>query len=237
MLKAIQKALSLILFFLPENMVRAIGFETFSYFGRSTTKTLRTRVGKNYVNLGCGPNLVTGWINVDFFAVKGVDYAADLRFPLKITSETVDGIFTEHTLEHLAYPDADRLLGECYRIMKKETAIRIVVPDVSLFITNYSSNNTSWFEKWEELYFRNSKSEERSKRKLNTPLEALSFVTQEYGHQSSWDFQTLSHYLRKNGFTEITRCDFMKGTHPPLLIDQDEEDRKFISIYIEARKA
>jgi hypothetical protein len=121
--------------------------------------------------------------------------------------------------------------------MKKEAAIRIVVPDVSLFITNYSSNNTSWFEKWEELYFRNSKSEERSKRKLNTPLEALSFVTQEYGHQSSWDFQTLSHYLRKNGFTEITRCDFMKGTHTPLLIDQDEEDRKFISIYIEARKA
>jgi SAM-dependent methyltransferase len=237
MLKFLQKALSRALFFLPESVVRTVGFETFSYFGRAFSKPLAVSAGASYVNLGCGPGLVRGLINIDFFAVKGIDYAADLRYPLKIADASVDGIFSEHTLEHLAYPHADRLLGECHRIMKSGSRIRIVVPDVSLFISNYSEKNDAWFAKWEELYFRESPDEERRQRRLGSPLEALSFVTQEYGHQSCWDFQTLSNHLRKNGFVDVVRCTFMQGADPKLLVDQNEEDRKYVSLYVEAAKA
>ena len=237
MLKRLQKTLSSALFFLPESAVRNLGFEAFSYFGRVFSKPLAPRSGKNYVNLGCGPNLVSGWINIDFFAVKGVDYAADLRYPLKIENGSVDGIFSEHTLEHLAYPHADQLLAESYRIMKSGARIRIVVPDVSLFVRNYCEKNSAWFSKWEELYFRDSPDAERRQRRLGSPLEALSFVTQEYGHQSCWDLETLSNHLSKNGFVDIVRCGFMQGGDPALLVDQDEEDRKFVSLYVEAAKA
>jgi SAM-dependent methyltransferase len=225
------------LFFLPESVVQSIGFETFSYFGRVFSRPLKLGQGKNYVNLGCGPNLVRGWINIDFFAAKGIDYAADLRYPLKIADASVDGIFSEHTLEHLAYPDADRLLGECHRIMKPGTRFRIVVPDVSLFISNFNSGDNAWFAEWERLYFTASTDAERRQRRLGSPLEALSFVTQEYGHRSCWDFQTLSNHLRKIGFVDIVHCDFMKGSDPSLLVDQDEADRKFVSLYVEAAKA
>ena len=225
------------LFFLPESVVQNIGFETYSYFGRAFSKPLKLGQGKNYVNLGCGPNLVKGWINIDFFAAKGIDYAADLRYPLKIADASVDGIFSEHTFEHLAYADADRLLSECHRIMKPGTRIRIVVPDVSLFVSNYSSGNDAWFAEWERLYFTGSIDAERRQRRMGSPLEALSFVTQEYGHRSCWDFQTFSNHLRANGFSDIVRCGFMKGSDRHLLVDQDEEDRKYVSLYVEAAKA
>ena len=237
MLKPLLKTLSSALFFLPKSVVRTVGFETFSYFGRVFSRPLALRSDKNYVNLGCGPNLVSGWINIDFFAVKGVDYAADLRYPLKIASASVDGVFSEHTLEHLAYPDADRLLGECHRIMKSGSRIRIVVPDVSLFISNCYEGNSAWFARWEALHFSGSLSEERQRRRLSSPLEALSFVTQEYGHQSCWDFETLSNHLGKNGFVDVVRCGFMQGRDLKVLVDQDEEDRKFVSLYVEATKA
>jgi SAM-dependent methyltransferase len=228
MLKRLQKISSRALFFLPESVVRAVGFETFSYFGRVFSKRLPVRPGKNYINLGCGPNHVDGWINIDFFGVKGIDYPADLRYPLKIDSNSVDGIFSEHT---------DQLLREAYRVMKPGARIRIVVPDVALFISNYHEKNDVWFAQWEKYYFSASPDAERRQRRLGSPIEALSFVTQEYGHQSCWDFQALSSYLGKNGFVDIVRCGFMQGGDPALLVDQDEEDRKFISLYVEAAKA
>ena len=236
-MKRILKAMGASLFFLPDSVVRTIGFETFSYFGRLFAQPLKPRAGRNLVNLGCGPHTVSGWINVDFFGAKGIDYGADLRYPLRLETASVDGIFSEHTLEHLAFRDADRLLAECYRIMKSGARIRIVVPDVSLFIASYSSGDESWFAKWEKLYFTDSPDAERTQRRLGSPLEALSFVTQEYGHQSCWDFRTLSNHLRETGFVEIPRCSVMEGGDSALLVDQDEEDRKFISLYIEAAKA
>jgi SAM-dependent methyltransferase len=237
MLKRLQKISSGALFFLPESVVRTVGFETFSYFGRAFSKRLQVRPGKNYVNLGCGPNHVDGWINIDFFGVRGIDYPADLRYPLKIDSNSVDGIFSEHTVEHLTYAHADQLLRECYRVMKPGARIRIVVPDVALFISNYYEKNDAWFAEWERHYFSASPDAERRQRRLGSPIEALSFVTQEYGHQSCWDFQALSSYLAKNGFVDIVRCGFMQGGDQALLVDQDEQDRKFISLYVEAAKA
>lgn len=236
MVKSLKKMLSTLLFFLPESLVTNLSFETVSYFRRLFSKPLVLTDSKNYINLGSGPNVVKGHVNIDFFLSRGIDYAADLRFPLKIADNAIDGIFCEHTLEHLTYNQADNLLQECHRILKMGAYIRVVLPDVSLFIKNYSENNSEWFAKWEYLMFQNSRDEERKKRKLNSNLEAISFVTQEYGHISCWDFETLSFYLTKNKFGEIVKCGFMQGSDNKLLIDLNEEDRKFVSLYVEARK-
>lgn len=84
--------------------------------------------------------------------------------------------------------------------------------------------------------FIDSTDQDRAKRRLDTPLQAISFVTQEYGHVSCWDFETLSHYLGQSGFREIKRRGFRDGVCPELLLDLDSEDRKFVSIYMEAIK-
>jgi hypothetical protein len=67
-------------------------------------------------------------------------------------------------------------------------------------------------------------------------MEALSFVTQEYGHRSAWDFETMEKFLTRAGFTEIRRCAFREGTDPLLLQDKDTLDRKMTSLYVEAKK-
>lgn len=77
---------------------------------------------------------------------------------------------------------------------------------------------------------------ERSRRKLFSPLGAVSFVTQEYGHVSAWDFETLKIYLEKNNFRDITRSGFREGRCGKLLADLDSEDRRFVSMYVEAVK-
>lgn len=224
-------------FFVPRSVSSMLCFETISFVRRMFARPLvLDRNRKNYINLGSGAIRINGLINIDFFATSGIDYGADLRYPLKIEGETVDGIFTEHTLEHLVYQDVDKIINECYRILKPNGVIRIVLPDLSLFIRNYCEENSDWFDKWEKLIFIDSSDPERARRRLLTKLQAISFVTQEYGHQSAWDFATLEAYLAKSGFREISRTTCRQGRCEELLIDLDDEERTFVSLYVEAVK-
>ena len=84
--------------------------------------------------------------------------------------------------------------------------------------------------------FIDSLSPERSKRRLRSPMEAISFVTQEYGHVSCWDFETLKELLQKAGFSEIQKTEFRVGRNKTLLIDRDLESRRLVSLYVEAIK-
>lgn len=231
--KLFRKAFS----FVPPSLMDVLIFEILSRWGRFRAKPLvLEKTEGNYLNLGSGAHSIKGLINIDFFPIKGIDYGADLRFPLQIECERVDGIFCEHTLEHLKYDEVDALLKECHRIMKPGSTIRIILPDLSLFLKNYSEKNEEWFRRWERLMFIESEDPERSRRKLLSPLGAVSFVTQEYGHVSAWDFETLKISLEKNGFRDIARSAFREGRCGILLADTDSEDRRFVSLYVEAVK-
>ncbi len=229
----------ILFFFLPSRTKDYVFFEYKSIFGRMLTGRLKLDKGKkNYINLGSGSKRFEGFINVDFFTSKrnGVDYGADLRYPLLIDEAVVDGIFCEHTMEHLTYSMVDQLMSECYRILKPGGTLRIIVPDVSKFVENYAQKNQVWFDQWEHLMFITSSDGERSKRKLVSKMSAISFVTQEYLHVACWDYETMLYYLLKNRYTSITKSEYRGSSDRVLNIDLDDDERKYVSLYIEASK-
>jgi len=237
MLQLLRKIVKLSFFFLPDRLVSNIIFEAVAFMGSLVTKPLKLETGeRNFINLGSGSNILSGCINIDFFLTHGIDYGADLRRKLKISDGTVDGIFCEHTIEHLSYKEADLLLHECHRIMKPGAVIRVVLPDIALFIEHYASGDVAWFKRWEQLMFTESTDPERSVRHLATPMQALSFVTQEYGHASAWDVPTITLYLEQSGFRSVKQNSFLMGQCPELVLDLNSEDRKFVSLYVEAVK-
>jgi SAM-dependent methyltransferase len=221
----------------PASVRSALRLEGRSLVGRWLSKCFRPPGGQPlFINLGCGTQILKGFINVDFFGTPGIDYAADLRYPFNMPDGFADGILCEHTLEHFAYPQADRILSESYRILKPGAVLRVVVPDLSIFIRNYQEDNREWFSRWERLLFIDSTDRERAQRRLLTPLEAISFVTQEYGHASCWDFPTMEAHMERTGFRDIAPAAFRRGHCEALLADQDAPDRIFVSLYVEAVK-
>jgi predicted SAM-dependent methyltransferase len=214
----------------PESVQGPVVFETKSLLGRLFARRLRLNpLLTNYLNLGSAKDHLDGFTAVDFFTSSGA-YGADLRYPLLIDDAVLDGIFTEHTLEHLNYNEVAGVLSECQRIMKPGGVIRIVVPDLSIFVENYASGNLSWFEEWEREVLK------PRGRSMRSQMEALSFETQENGHRSAWDFETMKLFLARAGFAEICRCSFGKGSDARLLQDKDAADRTMLSLYVEARK-
>src|SRR3989344_4122016 len=55
------------------------------------------------LNIGCGPNLKQGWINIDFRPDS--DLGLDLRENLPFDDNCCDLIYSEHFMEHIDFPD------------------------------------------------------------------------------------------------------------------------------------
>jgi len=88
-------------------------------------------------NLGCGSSFAKGWRNFDISPISpDVEYwHADEAIPA--TDCQVDVIYHSHILEHLNPSSGKNFLKECYRVLKKNGILRIVVPDLEQICHQY----------------------------------------------------------------------------------------------------
>ena len=201
-----------------------IKFEARSYWGRLFLNQPPPVVNPmvNLLNLGCGNQLFDGWVNADFFEIKFWKnskriWMLDLRYPLNCKDNYWDGVFTEHTLEHLRFHHAFNLLKEVLRTLKPKCWLRISVPDLKKYVDFYSGVKT-------QENFHN----------YSTGAEAISSLTQNFGHLSLWDSELLERTLCEVGFVNVRQTDFAEGTDGRLL--KNKEGRKWESLYMEAQK-
>lgn len=209
--------------------LQPLALEVRSFIGRMRQRPFQPGPGPICLNLGSGRDRFPGFIGVDLFG-SGADLELDLRRPLPMADGSIAGIFSEHAFEHLSYDTDAALLAECYRVMAPGAFIRIVVPDVSIFVDKYVRGDDQWFAEWEREVLA------PRGRRLDTKMAAISFVTQEYGHTSSWDFETMKLFLERAGFAEVEKVGFRSGRARNLLVDSASRDRTMLSLYVEARK-
>ena len=75
------------------------------------------------VQFASGGNHLDGWLNLE-------QSNGDITKPLAFKNDSVDFIFIEHGSEHVTPQQGYRFLMECYRILKKDGVIRVIVPDI-----------------------------------------------------------------------------------------------------------
>ena len=82
------------------------------------------------LNLGCGRNILDGWVNVDSAPLPGVDIVANLdccaHQPLPFSDSTVDEFLLSHVIEHIRQPLP--LMQELHRIARPGARMVIRVP-------------------------------------------------------------------------------------------------------------
>lgn len=82
------------------------------------------------LNLGCGRNILTDWINVDLVPLDGVDVIADLddcrKTKLPFADNEIDEFFASHLIEHLHNPLP--FMEELHRIAKPNAKATFRVP-------------------------------------------------------------------------------------------------------------
>lgn len=90
-----------------------------------------------YLNLGCGEHFHADWINIDFHAKSPEVIAYNLRNNIPLSDRSVQVVYHSHLLEHLPKSEAEPFLRECYRVLKSDGIIRVVVPDLEQIVRLY----------------------------------------------------------------------------------------------------
>jgi predicted SAM-dependent methyltransferase len=174
-----------------------------------------------YLNVGCGPNIVSGFIHLDWDWLPGLDLCWDVRRGLPFKDHSLQGIYSEHCLEHLKLEETRAVLKEFRRVLEPQGLARIVLPNAGLYLDLYHrSRNGEWVTfPYPEPGF--------------TPLMYVNKVFSGYGHCYAYDADTLSQLLRDAGFSDVREQRYRIGQDPKLLIDN--EGRAVESLYMEAR--
>lgn len=106
---------------------------------------VRRSNGPTHLHLGCGPKYLQDFVNIDANPFNKIDLWLDVRNGLPFPENCVDSIYSTHMFEHF-YPDElQRLLKECFRILKPTGGIRLVVPSLTSAIVAYSQKRHDWF--------------------------------------------------------------------------------------------
>ena len=98
--------------------------------------------GKKKLHLGCGENLLPGWLNSDLVPQfpQAIRLDAASRFPLE--DACLDYVFSEHMIEHITYAKGQAMLAECFRVLKPGGKIRISTPDMAFVVGLYQREKT-----------------------------------------------------------------------------------------------
>lgn len=81
------------------------------------------------LNLGCGRGIKEGWINIDRLNF-GQEIVRDITKGLPLNDDSIDGIHSEHCLEHIEREDVPFIWEEIYRVLKSGGIAEITVPHV-----------------------------------------------------------------------------------------------------------
>ncbi len=149
------------------------------------------------LHIGCGPQLLPGWTNVDNKPYPGIDHVLDVTIGLPFLE--VEYIFAEHFIEHLSFDDGLNFMRECRRILAADGVLRLSTPNLDWVMdTHYRPE--SWNDDCDavDACFR-----------MNRAFRG-------WGHQFLFNRQSLETTLRLAGFGSVESCAYGESRHEAL---------------------
>lgn len=135
----------------------------------------------------------------------------NLEYGLPFNDESVDYIYSSHFFEHVFKEDAQKLIKESFRVLKKGGIIRIGVPDLERVVSMYQNGEK---EKALSILYSESKRSHYSY------------------HRYMYDFDLLYSLMVKGGFETIEKCEYQNGKIPDVKkLDGLWDDTLFIEAF------
>lgn len=168
-------------------------------------------------NLGCGTHIYNGFLNVGYWPTlsEGTLYRdlngtkdtfmlnLDLRNGIPAHNESLDLVYHSHMLEHLSYLDGIDFLSDCFRCLKLGGRMRILVPDLELWINAYASKNRFFFEEYRKVL---------DPQIYVTNAQIFMGMLHNHDHKCGYDFESLKWLVEHIGFVNVKRTLYADST-------------------------
>jgi predicted SAM-dependent methyltransferase len=161
------------------------------------------------MQIGCGKNLLEGWLNTDLIHSATVVYLdAGQSFPAE--TETFDFIYSEHLFEHLNVEQQINMLNEGYRILKKGGIMRIAMPNLEFLYNIYSNPNAPVNEDYVNHYVSSHSCLRSVFELVDNKEEHYIYVINNFfkawGHQMIHDFSSIQKLALQCNYKVVRRC-------------------------------
>ena len=209
------------------------------------------------LNIGCGLSAPEGWVNIDgslsarlskrsliYWILCKISKTDMIPWPENIrtldvtkgipfSTESVNAIFSSHMIEHLEYIDAKYVISECYRCLRRDGVIRVIVPDLyqiaDRYVTSIRENPSSEYSV--ELL----KNVSMVRESYKGHRQLMHKIVGRSKHLYMYDEWSLKEILKEQGFEEIKRKKYGES-----LIDDicqvEDKGRHELSICLEGIK-
>ena len=155
------------------------------------------------LNIGCGRNIIDGWLNSDYYPQSEQILHLDATAQFPFENDKLDYIFSEHTIEHLTYLQGMNMLKECCRVLKPGGKLRISTPDLSFLIHLYDNQKSVLIRKYvkwaKEMFLETAPCFEE--------IFVINNFVRAWGHKFIYDKKLLHYCLEQAGFEEIISRD------------------------------
>lgn len=125
------------------------------------------------LDIGCGRKKIEGAVGIDFSSMSNADVIIDLNHErLPFDDNSVDFIFSSHTLEHLSLDGFFHVMRESYRVLKAWVQFKIVAPyftSSANFANPFHNNNICFNEHSFRFFSSEAECEAISKDEYQTP--------------------------------------------------------------------
>jgi len=101
-----------------------------------------------HLHLGCGKEILDGFINIDKYFKHNQVLQCDMMH-LPFTENSVDTIYSSHSLEHLPIRPANATLCHWQKVLRKGGMLYIAVPDLEEVCSIMADPNVSEEAKWD----------------------------------------------------------------------------------------
>lgn len=154
------------------------------------------------LHLGCGFNLLSGWLNSDLTGDGQKTFPLDATQPFPFPDNTFDFVYSEHMIEHIHFLQGAHMLAECHRVLRAGGKLRISTPDLAFVVALYQTEKTPLQKEylaWSTKNFIPDAEKPEDTFVINNFVRA-------WGHQFIYDEKSLRRALEKAGFASATRC-------------------------------
>ncbi len=184
------------------------------------------------VHLGCGSVNIPGFINIDIDNLPHIKYQVDIRDLDVFSDNSVDLIYSSHSLEYFDRSEVKLVLREWWRVLRPGGTLRVAVPDFEAIVKIYlSSGDLDSQGILGPLYGRWPYKKEKGE--IDTMY-----------HKTTYDYNSLKKVLKNAGFKNIRRYTWQNTIHKDYddysqayIPHMDKENGILISLNVEAEKA
>lgn len=98
------------------------------------------------LHIGCGPNVLAGWVNIDRVA-RAPGVRTDIALAaLPFADGSVAAILAEHVLEHLTFAEEEPVWRELARVLRRGGELTVEVPDFEWVCRTFLAAADDWRE-------------------------------------------------------------------------------------------